>query len=63
MPQANDVLMKRDRTAEPGEETIDGVRVAFRTTDNAESAADLSVALPDERVIITQTMYPFPTTQ
>jgi glyoxylase-like metal-dependent hydrolase (beta-lactamase superfamily II) len=39
---------------EPGLEIIDGVPVEFRRADNVEAAAILTVALPDQGVIITQ---------
>jgi glyoxylase-like metal-dependent hydrolase (beta-lactamase superfamily II) len=45
---------KPDHTVEPGEETIDGVRIEFRRADNTEAAAILTVALPDQGVIVTQ---------
>jgi len=45
---------KPDRTVEPGEEIIDGVRVEFHRVKNVEAAAILTVALPDHGVIITQ---------
>ena len=45
---------KPDETVEPGEETIDGVRVEFRKVENAEAAANLTFALPDQGLIITQ---------
>jgi glyoxylase-like metal-dependent hydrolase (beta-lactamase superfamily II) len=45
---------KPDHLVEPGEETIDGVRIEFRRAENVEAAAILTVALPDEGVVITQ---------
>lgn len=45
---------KPDHTVEPGEETIDGVRLEFRRAENVEAAAILTVALPDRGVIVTQ---------
>ena len=45
---------KPEETVEPGEETIDDIRVEFRKVENAEAAANLTVALPEQGVIITQ---------
>lgn len=45
---------KPQRVVEPGEETIDGVRFEFRRVERAESETLLTIALPDESLLIAQ---------
>jgi glyoxylase-like metal-dependent hydrolase (beta-lactamase superfamily II) len=45
---------KPEHAVEPGLEIVDGVRLEFRRAENVEAAAILTVALPDQGVIITQ---------
>lgn len=45
---------KPEYVVEPGEQTIDGVRLDFGKVEGTEAAAVLTIALPDQGVIITQ---------
>lgn len=45
---------KPEHVVEPGEQTIDGVRLDFRKVEGIEAAAVLTIALPDQGVVITQ---------
>lgn len=45
---------KPEHVVEPGEQTIDGVRLDFRKVARTEAAALLTIALPDQGVVITQ---------
>jgi glyoxylase-like metal-dependent hydrolase (beta-lactamase superfamily II) len=45
---------KPERIVEPGEETIDGVRLVFRQLEGTEAPVLLTIALPDQGVVITQ---------
>jgi glyoxylase-like metal-dependent hydrolase (beta-lactamase superfamily II) len=43
-----------EHLVEPGEETIEGVRLVFRRVEGSEANVLLTVGLPDQGVIITQ---------
>jgi glyoxylase-like metal-dependent hydrolase (beta-lactamase superfamily II) len=43
-----------EHVVEPGEQTIDGVRLDFRNAEGTEAAAMMTIALPDQGIVITQ---------
>ncbi len=43
-----------DHLVEAGEETIDGVRLVFHPVSGAETTEQLTIGLPDQRVLLTQ---------
>jgi glyoxylase-like metal-dependent hydrolase (beta-lactamase superfamily II) len=47
-------VTRPERIVEPGEETIDGVRLVFRQEEGTEAPVLLTIALPDQDVVITQ---------
>lgn len=48
------IATKPEHVVVPGEEVIDGVRITFRKVEGSEAAVLLTVALPDQRIVITQ---------
>ena len=47
-------IRKIDEIVQPGEEVIDGVRLSFAHATSAETTDQLTISLPDEKILIAQ---------